>query len=223
MEMVIQQFPPSRRIGLTGGIGMGKTTIANYLHQQYHLPIFDADIYARESVAVGSTVLNQLVDRYGTKILLADGTLHRQQLSEIIFHTPDERQWVEQRIHPYVYDRFCRDIHHFSNQPLHPDQTTPTMVLAIPLLFEAEMTNLVTEIWVVTCSRSQQIDRILRRNPNLTPEQIQARIDSQLPISQKIAKADVVLENTSTQKNLYRQIDRAMAMNSTSNIQNSEL
>ncbi|HEY9609890.1 dephospho-CoA kinase, partial [Allocoleopsis sp.] len=84
---------------------------------------------------------------------------------------------------------------------------TPTVVLVIPLLFEAEMTDLVTEIWVVSCSPEQQLQRMMERD-QLSLEQAQARINNQLPLEEKIARADVVLNNSSTLEDLLKQVDK---------------
>ncbi|WP_414586574.1 dephospho-CoA kinase [Scytonema sp. PCC 10023] len=187
-------------IGLTGGIATGKTTVANYLASAYNLLILDADIYAREAVSVGSPILQAIAQRYGEEILLVDGNLNRQKLGEIIFNNQEERNWVEGLIHPYVGDRFLEEIAVSSAQ---------TLVLVVPLLFEAEMTHLVTEIWVVSCSEQQQLERLMQRN-NLTLEQAQARIMSQMPITEKIARADVVLDNSSTLEVLLQHVDAAI-------------
>ncbi|NHC35308.1 dephospho-CoA kinase [Scytonema millei] len=189
-----------RIIGLTGGISTGKSTVAQFLATEYHLPVLDADIYAREAVQLGSPILDAIAQRYGTNILQADGTLNRQQLARIIFNDSTEKQWLERQIHPYVRDRFEQEISKLS---------VPTVVLVIPLLFEAEMTNLVTEIWVVFCSPQQQIDRLIQRD-NLTVEQAQARINSQVPLSEKCDRADVVLDNSSTLEDLRQKVDLAI-------------
>ncbi|BAY44444.1 dephospho-CoA kinase [Scytonema sp. HK-05] len=187
-------------IGLTGGIATGKTTVANYLASAYNLPILDADIYAREAVSVGSPILQAIAQRYGEQILLADGNLNRQKLGEIIFNNQEERNWVEGLIHPYVRDRFLEEIAVSSAQ---------TLVLVVPLLFEAGMTDLVTEIWVVSCSEQQQLERLMRRN-HLTLEQAQARIMSQMPIAEKVASADIVLNNSSIIEIILKQVDAAI-------------
>ncbi|MDZ8050964.1 MAG: dephospho-CoA kinase [Aulosira sp. ZfuVER01] len=189
-----------RLIGLTGGIATGKTTVANYLASAYNLPIFDADIYARDAVSVGSPLLGAIAQRYGAQILLPDGNLNRQKLGEIIFASPDERNWIENLIHPYVGDRFFKAI---------AETSAPTLVLVIPLLFEAQMANLVTEIWVVHCSESQQLQRLIHRN-HLTQEQAEARINSQMPITEKVARADVVLDNSQALELLLKQVDTAI-------------
>lgn len=192
-----------RKIGLTGGICTGKTTVSNYLAAAYKLPILDADIYAREAVRSGSPILNEIVQRYGESILLPDNTLNRPKLGEIVFNNNSERRWLEEQIHPYVRDRFFSTI-----DRLPPDAT---VVLAIPLLFEANLTDLVTEIWVVFVEEQQQLERLMQRN-NLTLEQAKARINSQMPLSEKCQKADVVLDNSSTLEHLYKQVDAALSL-----------
>ncbi len=194
----------SRRIiGLTGGISTGKTTVSNYLAEKYNLSILDADIYAREAVAIDSPILKDIFSRYGDKVKLADGSLNRSALGEIIFNDDTEKLWLESQIHPYVRDRFKTRL-----QELKKD----TIVLSIPLLFEANLTHLVTEIWVVYCHRSRQITRLQQRD-RLNLQQAETRINSQLPLSTKVAQADVVLDNNSDLNTLYRQIDKAIATN----------
>ena len=189
-----------RIIGLTGGIGTGKTTVANYLANHHQLPVLDADIYAREAVQEGSPILSEIFERFGVAVKLPDGTLNRQYLGEIVFRYPDEKQWLEQQIHPYVRDRFLAELQSLD---------AATVVLVIPLLFEAEMTDLVTEIWVVSCSPEQQLQRIIERD-RFSPEQAQIRINNQLPLSEKVARADVVLDNSSTSEALLQQVDLAL-------------
>ncbi|QSV61969.1 MAG: dephospho-CoA kinase [Dolichospermum sp. DL01] len=192
-------------IGLTGGIATGKSTVANYLATTYNLPILDADIYARDAVSVGSPILSQIAEKYGTEIILSDGNLNRSKLGEIIFHQPEERYWVERVIHPYVRSCFAKAIN---------ESSANTLILVIPLLFEANLENLVNQIWVVSCSSQQQKERLIERN-NLTPEQAAARINSQLPIAEKIARADVVLDNSANLESLLQQIDKVLLQDST--------
>ncbi|KGF73221.1 dephospho-CoA kinase [Neosynechococcus sphagnicola sy1] len=198
------ESPPQRWIGLTGGIATGKTTVANYLATHHQLPILDADDYAREAVALGSGILARIVDRYGSEILCADGQLHRQRLGAIVFNHATERQWLEQQIHPFVRHRLVQERQAF------PAAQFPCLVLVIPLLFEAQMMDLVTEIWVVFCTPAQQLERLCHRN-QLTPAQAQARIHSQWPLTEKIARAHVVLDNSTRLGRLYHQIDIAVA------------
>ncbi|MEM8676189.1 MAG: dephospho-CoA kinase [Cyanobacteria bacterium P01_G01_bin.67] len=190
-----------RLIGLTGGIATGKTTVSNYLAARYALPVLDADVYAKESVAKGSPILQRIFERYGNKVQLSDASLDRAALGRIIFNNLSEKEWLEGQIHPVVRDRF--------NQEILQIQST-TVVLAIPLLFEAQLTDMVTEIWVVSCDRSLQTTRLQQRN-GLTTQEAKTRIDNQLPLSEKVALADVILENNADLKYLYSQVDLAIS------------
>lgn len=190
-----------RIIGLTGGISTGKTTVSNYIAQKYNLPVLDADIYAREAVAIGSPILQDIFSRYGDRVQLPNGSLDRSALGEIIFNDDREKLWLESKIHPYVRDRFNTRLQELKNT---------TIVLSIPLLFEANLTNLVTEIWVVYCDRSTQITRLQQRD-HLNRQQAESRIDSQLPLLTKVAQADVVLDNNFDLNSLYLQIDKEIA------------
>ncbi|MEG3861795.1 dephospho-CoA kinase [Microcoleus sp. herbarium12] len=221
-----------RAIGLTGGIATGKTAISNYLADTCNFPILDADIYAREAVHPGSPILDSIVKRYGAFILLPDGNLNRPELGNIIFCNPAERQWLEQQIHPYVRRRFVEETQNCiaafgqvsqNTQSLstktQEKQTmiakksgfsaknhTLTVVLAVPLLFEAKMTDLCTEIWVVYSSPSLQLQRLMQRD-GLSYDRANARINAQMPLAQKCQQADVVLDNSSTLDSLFQQVD----------------
>ena len=200
------QVTAPRIIGLTGGIGMGKTTVSDYLAKTYQLPVLDADVYARAAVQPGTIALKAIVDRYTSKILLPDGTLDRRQLGEIIFNQSSERTWLESQIHPFVQQALSRDRDRWIQQL--SDQSV-TIVMVIPLLFEAQMTDLVSEIWVVSCPPDQQIQRLMQCE-SLSQEQATARILSQMAIAEKRDRADVVLENSSTVEDLLQQVDRAI-------------
>ncbi len=186
-----------RLIGITGGIGTGKSTVTNYLQTQYNLPIWDADIYARSGVAIGSPILAAINQRYAD-ILQPDGTLDRSRLGEIIFNDANERQWLEDQIHPYVYNCFETAISQLAADGV--------AVLAIPLLFEAKMTNLTTEIWVVSCDRTTQLNRVMARD-RIDRTAANIRIDSQMSLADKIALADVNLDNSTNIEALKYQID----------------
>lgn len=188
-----------RIIGLTGGIATGKTTVAHYLASAYQFPVLDADSYARAAVEPGSAGLTKIVDRYGPEILLSDRTLDRRHLGNIVFSHRDERLWLEAQIHPYVRQRLQAELNSLAQH---------LVVVVVPLLFEAEMTDLVTEIWVVSCAPAEQIERLMGRD-RLTPEQAQARIASQMPLSEKMTMATHVLNNSSTVEILLEQVDLA--------------
>ncbi len=190
-----------RIIGLTGGIATGKSTVADYLAQAHRIPVLDADVYARRAVEPGSVALRAIAARYGDALIGDDGTLDRAQLGEIIFHQPAEKAWLEQQIHPVVRQCFA--------EAMTPLAAAPIVVQVIPLLFEANLTDQVSEIWVVTCPGDRQRQRLMARN-QLTPEQANARIQSQMPLAEKVARADVVLDNSTDLSALVLQVDQAL-------------
>ncbi len=195
-----------RLIGLTGGIGTGKSTVTDYLHRRYNLPILDADIYARDAVKISSPILTAISQRYGAKMLQPDGTLDRPLLGTIVFSQPQERRWLEAQVHPYVRDCFVSEI---------AALPSATAVLAIPLLFEANMTDLTTEIWVVSCDRHTQLERIMTRD-GIDRTAATMRIESQMSLNDKIALADVHLDNSTNIADLEAQIDDAISIESRS-------
>lgn len=187
-----------RIIGLTGGIATGKSTATDYIAQKHQLPVLDADVYSRLAVAKGSEILAAIALRYGPAILMPDGTLNRSQLGQIIFSKTAEKSWIEQQIHPFVRTQFRETTASFP-----PDQT---LVYSIPLLFEASLTHLVTETWVITCHPAQQKQRLMRRN-QLSNKDAQLRIDAQMSLAEKCKLADHILDNTGSSERLFAQID----------------
>ena len=187
-----------RIIGLTGGIATGKTTVTDYLAKNFQLPILDADLYARK--ALTEERLAKISDRYGKLIVDEQGNLDRRKLGAIIFSSEVERQWLETLIHPYVQECLIAEA-----QRLAP----VTVVMAIPLLFEAKMEHLVTETWVVACDYQQQLQRLIDRN-HLSKNEVIERIASQMPQSEKMELADVVIRNSGNLEKLFSQIDRIL-------------
>ncbi|MBD2231692.1 dephospho-CoA kinase [Phormidium tenue] len=190
-----------RIIGLTGGIATGKSTVSDYLARVHHLPVLDADIYARQAVEPGAAALGAIATRYGSSLLHADGTLNRGKLGEIIFNQPAEKAWLEQQIHPVVRRHFEAAMAKLTEAPV--------VVQVIPLLFEANLVGQVSEIWVVTCPFERQRQRLMERS-GLTAEQATARIHSQMPLVGKVALADVALDNSADLPTLFRQVDEAL-------------
>ncbi len=191
-----------RIIGITGGIACGKTTVANYLGDRYGLPILDADVYARSALTEEN--LKLIGDRYGQDIFHSDGSLDRRRLAQIIFADRQEKKWLESLIHPYVRDQLVQGIKaHFPH----------TVVAVVPLLFEANMTDLVSEIWLINCPREIQLARLIQRN-NLSQAEAEQRINSQQPASAKIPFVDHVLDSSLPLDQLYQQVQTVMEMTS---------
>lgn len=190
-----------RIIGLTGGIATGKSTVADHLRHHHGLPVLDADVYTRQVVVPGSAALEAIVDRYGPALLRPDGQLNRARLGEIVFSQPAEKAWLEEQIHPRVNRAMAAAMAELGGEA--------TVVQVIPLLFEAHLTHQVTEIWVVTCHPEQQYQRLIQRS-GLSPDQARARIRSQMPLAEKAARADWLLDNSGDRQALWRQVDQAL-------------
>ena len=186
-----------RRIGLTGGIASGKSSVGRWLSAQ-GLPVLDADQYARDALQPGSKATELVLKRYGARVRnhRADG-IDRAALGSIVFNDPEERRWLEQLVHPAVRHRFA--------EALDALQDKPAVVLMIPLLFEAGLESLCSEIWLVDCDSEQQLDRLMRRD-GITRDAAQARIDAQWPLSRKRPFADVMINNRGTEDQLKEQL-----------------
>ena len=175
-----------RRIGLTGGIASGKSSVGRWLAQQ-GLPVLDADQFARDALAPGCPATNTVLQRYGPAVQAEENTaVDRAALGRIVFQDAAERRWLEHLIHPIVRERF--------DQALSLHAKTPAVVLMIPLLFEAGLEALCSEIWLVDCDEAQQLERLIARD-GLNPEAAQARIAAQWPLSRKRDLADQVIAN----------------------------
>lgn len=184
-----------RRIGLTGGIASGKSSVGRWLAAQ-GIPVLDADVYAREALAPGSAGAIAVAERYGTGVL-APGhegepvTIDRAALGRIVFNNPAERQWLEGLVHPLVRERFQQELEHLAD--------VPVVVLMIPLLFEAGLESLCSETWLVVCSEAQQLERLMARD-GLSEVDALARIRAQWPLSRKRELAGLVINNGQQRK-----------------------
>ena len=196
--MTLGDWPPQRRIGLTGGIASGKSSVAALL-EQHGYPVLDADLYAREALAPGTSASKAVVARYGERVQ-NDGTsgVDRAGLASIVFNDPNERSWLEQLVHPIVQQRF--------DEALQSLPEAPIVILMIPLLFEAGLEGWCSEIWVVHCTALQQKERLMARN-NCTEAEAMQRIEAQWPIDNKVNRADHVINNSGLIDDLQDQLD----------------
>ncbi len=193
---------PQRRIGLTGGIATGKSTVAAILSGQHGLPVLDADAYARELLAPGTAASQAVLDRYGPQLQAPGGALDRRALGRIIFAQPTERRWLETLIHPLVAQALIRDL-------AQHDQGA-TVVLVAPLLFEAGLEALCSEVWLVDLDGTRQLERLLARD-QLSLQEARQRIQAQWPLERKRGLADVILKNHGDWGMLVQQVDMALA------------
>ena len=196
--MTFGDWPPQRRIGLTGGIASGKSSVAALLKKR-GCPVLDADVFAREALSPGTSASNAVVARYGKRVQKDETSkIDRAGLASIVFNDPNERNWLEQLVHPIVQRRF--------DDALRALPDAPIVILMIPLLFEAGLEAWCSEIWVVRCTALQQKERLMARNNYTDTEAIQ-RIAAQWPIDIKVQRADSVINNTGLIDDLNDQID----------------
>lgn len=185
----MSQTSPHRtfKIGLTGGIGVGKTAVCACFEKR-GVPIIDADLIAREIVQPGQIALQEIVDLFGKNILLDDQSLNRAQLRDIIFNNPEARASLELITHPRIIQRM---------RSLAEATTTPYCILCIPLLFETGLEKEVDRILVVDVPESIQIDRVMQRD-NVNHDQALAILKTQLNRELRLSQADDVIENNHT-------------------------
>jgi len=185
------------KIGLTGGIGCGKTTASN-LFEQLNIPVIDADKIAHQLVTVGQPALKEIEKIYGTDMLNPDGSLNRKNLRELIFSDPLQKQKLENLLHPLVYLSINTEVERLS---------APYCIICIPLLFETDMSHLVDRILVIDCSVQTQINRLKKRD-NMTLESIQSIINSQVSQAFRKAGANDLIDNSETNDRLAEQIKK---------------
>jgi dephospho-CoA kinase len=191
---------PQYRIGLTGGIASGKSSVGRLLEAR-GLPLLDADAFAREALAPGSAGALAVLERYGDGVRAPGGGIDRAALGRLVFADPAERHWLEQLVHPIVRSRFDAELQRHA--------AAPAVVLMIPLLFEAGLEGLCSEIWLVDCDAAQQLQRLMARD-GLSVADAQARIAAQWPLARKRELADVVLNNRGDAQQLAAQVERAL-------------
>ncbi|NOH97251.1 dephospho-CoA kinase [Vibrio sp. 99-70-13A1] len=183
-------------IGLTGGIASGKTTVANLFQEHFGIDIVDADIVAREVVAIGSEGLNSITLHFGDGIVSEDGNLNRAKLREIIFSDPQEKQWLNALLHPMIRNKIEQDLASISS---------PYGLLVAPLLIENNMQEMVSRVLVVDVSSEEQVNRTVIRD-NVTSEQVEAILKSQVSRELRLSQADDVIENHTKNQELLPQI-----------------
>ncbi|KDN29441.1 dephospho-CoA kinase [Vibrio fortis] len=183
-------------IGLTGGIASGKTTVADLFQEHFNIDIVDADIVAREVVAVGSDGLRQIAEHFGEAILLEDGTLNRAKLREQIFSHPEDKTWLNALLHPMIRNKIEEGLTNIRS---------PYGLLVAPLLIENQMQGMADRVLIVDVPTEVQVERTMNRD-NVSEEQVKAILKSQASREQRLAVADDVIKNHTKNQDLLPQI-----------------
>ncbi len=172
-------------VGLTGGIGSGKSTIAQHFIE-LGITCIDADLTAREVVQPGEPALDAISQYFGEAILLADGSLDRRKLREKIFANPSARAWLNELLHPLIRQHMLQQCQ---------QANSPYCILMVPLLFENNLQSLVQRTLVIDVDEATQIRRTMQRDKT-TEEQVKAIIAAQCSRQQRLTLADDVIVNT---------------------------
>lgn len=189
-------------IGLTGGIATGKSTVSSMI-ADFKIPVIDADQIAREVVEIGKKSYHELIRVFGPQILQANQMIDRKKLGEIIFTDQTKREQLNNIIHPAIRKEMQRKKDYYVNL------SVKSVVLDIPLLFESELEEFVDKIIVVYVDESIQLKRLMKRD-HLSKKDALKRIDSQMPTSEKIKLADVVIDNSQTREDTLQQIQSTL-------------
>lgn len=185
----MRKQPPAQRpirIGLTGGIASGKTTVANFF-ADLGVPVIDTDVIAREVVAAGAPALAEIHSAFGEEVFNDDGTLDRKAMRELVFSDDDKRRRLEAILHPRIREATVNEARAV---------TYPYMIIVVPLLVESPMKAFVDRVLVVDCSEDVQLSRLKSRDME-NEEQARRIIAAQASRDERLAIADDVVQNDS--------------------------
>ena len=182
-------------VGLTGGIGSGKTAVSD-LFQDLGITIVDADVASRVVVEKGREELNKIAEHFGEDILTSNGDLDRAKLREVIFKSEEEKLWLESLLHPAIASQIQKELDSCSS---------PYTILVSPLLLETDQKNFCSTVLVVDVPVETQIERTSKRD-NVSEEQIKSIIASQIDRDSRLEQADEVILNDGSIESLERKV-----------------
>ncbi len=194
-----------RKVGLTGGIASGKSTVSR-MFTDLGVPVIDADLIAREAVAPGSRALEAIVDAFGEEVLTEEKSLNRAALGEIVFSDPAKKKVLEGILHPEIIaeqDRRLRD--------LEREGRTPVAIVDAAVMIESGSWKRFDSLVVVDCDEPQQIGRLRLRN-GMDEEEAVRRVNAQMPLSEKVKYADHVIDNRGSIDDTRKQVEELMKL-----------
>lgn len=188
------------KIGLTGGIATGKSTVSGWMAQR-GVAVIDADRVAREVVEPGTPGLQAVVEAFGTDVILEDGQLNRPALGSIVFNNEAKRKQLNAILHSYIKARVDE------LEQMYIDRGEPAIIYDVPLLIEAGWYKDMDEVWLVETGEATQIRRLKERN-GLDEAEAACRIKSQLPLSEKRKYSQVVISNEGPMEELEAELEQ---------------
>jgi len=183
-------------IGLTGGIGSGKS-VASDKFKSLGITIVDADVASRTVVEPGKPALKEIEDHFGSGIITAEGKLDRNNLREIIATDPEERKWLESVLHPKIGEQITKEI---------SESTSVYTLFVAPLLLETNSQEMCSRVVVVDVPKDVQIRRTAKRD-KVSPNQVEQMVAAQMEREKRLEKADDVLLNSGTIEDLEKQVE----------------
>jgi dephospho-CoA kinase len=198
----VTNSPEIVRVGLTGGIASGKSTVAGWF-RELGAYVQDGDAVAHEVMEPGGPAYDDVVGRFGDGILERDGAISRPLLGELVFQDPAAREELNRLVHPKVRETSARML----KQYLDGGGTSPLMIFEAALLVETGVYREYDNLVVVSCSRDEQLKRLLSRG-TLTVDGAMARIEAQFPLEQKLAVADYVIDTSTTLEKSRQQTEQ---------------
>ena len=186
-------------VGLTGGIGSGKSTVARMLEKRDAV-VFDADVLAREVVEPGTPGHAAVIERFGANVLAPGGELDREALASIVFADPAARRDLEAIVHPEVRRRFAEGSEAYRD-------TDRIVIFSAPLLVETGMHSAFDVLVVVSASTATQIDRLMR-DRGMSEDTVRSRIAAQATPEARAEVADVLIDNEGSLEELERRVER---------------
>jgi dephospho-CoA kinase len=187
-------------VGVTGGIASGKTVVAKML-EALGAPIIDFDVLARQVVEPGEPAFTQVVDYFGKQILQEDGSLDRKKLSRIVFQDTEKRTQLEDFTHPPIYEAFLKGVNAITDKD--PEAIIQAVV---PLLIEKNLQSIFDKVLVVYVPQEKQIERLVERD-GISIGEAAHMLKAQLPIDEKLAYADFVVNNEGSMEETKRQVE----------------
>lgn len=184
-------------VGLTGGIGSGKTAASDYF-SELGIEVIDADIASRTVVEPGKPALQKIAEYFGADILQTDGALDRALLREKIFSNPEQKTWLETLLHPLIADQVFSELEAASSD---------YAIFVSPLLIESQQDLICDRVLVIDVPEELQVKRTTQRDSN-NPDQVRRMIASQASREQRLAKATDIVVNTGTLDALHKELDR---------------
>ena len=204
MDIIQKLKHNQRRIGLTGGIASGKSIITNYIRKHKNIPILDADNLSRELIKPNTYGYKRILDYFGNQIIdnrnNTEQEINRKLLRKIIFKHSESKKWIEKLLHPLIKEKMIEECSHYNNQ---------TVVMVIPLLFEANFEDICTEIWLVKCPSELQKKRLVTRD-KISEKEAYEIINFQLNFEEKRKLSDIILDNSDDQNKWINTINKLL-------------